>query len=125
MGPGRFHSRARRGVFLLALAIFLPGPSAHSQSPAGRAAAVHALLINGGSQPSANYLSHVEHLEEMIALLRQRGVAPERIHVFSADGDDPAADLTKRAVSVDDFWLIDDTAVGKRLAPRAQLVDTP
>src|SRR5438093_898539 len=85
---------------------------------------VHALLINGGSQPASNYLSHLQHLQEMVELLRRRGVAPERIHVFSADGEDPAADLTTRDTTPPDFWLIEDTGLGNRLKPSVQLTDT-
>jgi thiol-disulfide isomerase/thioredoxin len=91
----------------------------------GQTGVVHALLINGGSQPSSNYLSHLQHLQEMVELLRRRGIAPERIHVFSADGEEPAADLTTREAAPTDFWLVEDTALGNRLEPRAQLVDTP
>lgn len=95
----------------------------HSTNQA-RASAVHVLLINGGSQPTSNYLSHLQHLQEMVQLLRQRGIAPEHIHVFSADGQDPAADLAMRSVSPPDFWLIEDTTLGKRARAGVQLVDT-
>jgi thiol-disulfide isomerase/thioredoxin len=96
-----------------------------SQGPSGpRPGVVHALLINGGSQPASNYLSHLQHLQEMVELLRRRGVAPERIHVFSADGEDPAADLTTRDTTPPDFWLIEDTGLGNRLKPSVQLTDT-
>ena len=60
----------------------------------------------------------------MVELLRRRGVAPERIHVFSADGEDPAADLTTRDTTPPDFWLIEDTGLGNRLKPSVQLTDT-
>jgi thiol-disulfide isomerase/thioredoxin len=90
----------------------------------GRTAVVHALLINGGSQPASNYLSHLQHLQEMVQLLGARGIAPEHIHVFSADGQDPAADLATRSVAPPDFWLIEDTTLGKRVKPGVQLVNT-
>jgi thiol-disulfide isomerase/thioredoxin len=86
--------------------------------------AVHALLINGGDRPASNYLSHLHHLEDLVDVLRRRGLAPERIHVFSADGQDPAADLTRRDVPPPEFWLIDGTQLGKRLRPQATLTDT-
>src|SRR5947209_20245501 len=73
-----------------------------ADSPPGT---VHALLINGGDRPTSNYLSHLHHLEDMVHLLRVRGVAPEHIYVFSADGEDPAADLTTRDSPPADFWL--------------------
>jgi len=85
---------------------------------------VHALLINGGAQPGSNYLSHLQHLQEMVQLLQQRGIAPGRIHVFSADGEDPAPDLTRRSAPPADFWIIEDTNLGKRVKPAVQLVNT-
>ena len=60
----------------------------------------------------------------MLDVLRRRGLAPERIHVFSADGQDPAADLTRRDVPPPGFWLMDGTGLGKRLRPLATLTDT-
>jgi thiol-disulfide isomerase/thioredoxin len=87
-------------------------------------AAVHVLLINGGDRPGSNYLSHFHHLEDMVDVLRRRGIAPERIHVFSSDGQDPAADLTRRDAPPPDFWLIDDTKLGSGLRPQATLTDT-
>src|SRR5262245_39789769 len=118
----------RRYRLLVAMLVVLSGhrsiasPAAH-HTPQARPGVVHALLINGGSQPSSNYLSHLQHLQEMVQLLRQRGIAPENIHVFSADGQDPAADLATRSVSPPDFWLIEDTTLGKRLKPAVQLID--
>ena len=85
---------------------------------------VHAILINGGDRPESNYLSHLHHLEDMVDLLRRRGVAPERIHVFSADGEDPAADLATREVPPADFWILEGTSAGSRLRPPVRLVDT-
>src|SRR5688572_19856060 len=75
---------------------------------------VHALLINGGDQPSSNFASHVQHLQEMTQLLRQRGIPAERIHVFSADGEDPAADMATRDSPPQNFWLIDNTDLDRK-----------
>jgi hypothetical protein len=41
----------------------------------GRAS--RALLLNGG-QRSANYQSNLHHVDDMLALLEERGVAPRR-----------------------------------------------
>ena len=92
-----------------------------AQSPPGT---VHALLINGGDRPTSNYLSHLHHLEDMVHVLRGRGVAPEHIHVFSADGEDPSADLTTRDSPPADFWLLEGTSLDSRLRPQARLVNT-
>lgn len=96
------------------------GPAVQPSPPG----AVHALLINGGDKPSANYLSHFHHLEDMVDVLRRRGVSPQRIHVFSADGEDPAPDLTSRDVPPADFWLLEGTALGNRLRPQPKLTDS-
>jgi thiol-disulfide isomerase/thioredoxin len=86
--------------------------------------AVHALLINGGDRPASNYLSHRQHLEDMVSLLRRRGVRPERIHIFSADGEDEGADLASRGGPPPGFWLIEGTGLGNRLGPRTELTNT-
>ena len=68
--------------------LLLPGHAlGAADPPAGQ---IHALLINGGSKPSSNYLSHLHHLQDMVELLERRGLPPERIHVFSADGEESA-----------------------------------
>ncbi len=85
---------------------------------------IHALLINGGHRPESNYLSHFHHLEDMVDLLKERGVAPERIHIFSADGEDVAADLAVRKTKTSDFWLIEGTQLGRRLSPPTQLTNS-
>lgn len=113
--------RAAAGLVLLASLV-----SPASAQDAGRSArgGIHAVLLNGGNQPASNYLSHLQHLQDMVALLRQRGLAPQRIHVFSADGADPAPDLARRDVSPPDFWLIEGTRVGRRLKSPVELIDT-
>ena len=61
----------------------------------------------------------------MVDLLLLRGLSPERIHIFSADGDDHNADLASRESQPKDFWLIEGTRLGKPLRPRTQLTNTP
>jgi hypothetical protein len=56
----------------------------------------HAVLINGGSHPHANPLSHLQHLQEMVALLESRGLPRQRLHLFTADGEDATLDLAVR-----------------------------
>jgi thiol-disulfide isomerase/thioredoxin len=91
------------------------------RSPAGT---VHALLINGGSNPNVNFLSHLHHLEDMVDTLAQRGLSPERIHIFSADGEAEEADLAVRDLRPDNFWLIGGLPIGRRLRPETELTDT-
>jgi thiol-disulfide isomerase/thioredoxin len=96
-------------------------PRAVSGAPAGT---VHALLINGGSNPEINFQSHLHHLEDMVDILGQRGVPPERIHIFSADGGSDEADLAVRDLRPDNFWLIAGLPIGRRLQPETELTDT-
>ena len=56
----------------------------------------HAVLINGGSHPHANPLSHLQHLQEMVALLESRGLPRQRLHLFTANGEDATLDLAVR-----------------------------
>jgi thiol-disulfide isomerase/thioredoxin len=84
----------------------------------------HALLINGGKQAKFNYQSHLHHLQDMVALLEQRGLPRRRIHIFSADGADNAPDLAVRDAVPPGFWLLAGTRVGRRLRPRTALTDT-
>jgi thiol-disulfide isomerase/thioredoxin len=84
----------------------------------------HALLINGGSQPRSNYQSHLHHLQDMVEFLEWRGLPRERIHIFSADGDNDAPDLAVRDTLPSEFWLIEGTRVGRRLRPRTELKNT-
>jgi thiol-disulfide isomerase/thioredoxin len=101
-----------------------PSTALFARSAESLPGAVHALLINGGDQPTSNYLSHFHHLEDMFHLLRVRGVASAHIDIFSADGEDPAADLTTRDSPPADFWLLDGTSLGHRLRPGARLTNT-
>jgi thiol-disulfide isomerase/thioredoxin len=78
---------------------------------------VRALLINGGSAAAKNYLSHFHHLQDMVAALRARGIPPERIDVFSADGEDPGKDLAARDTEPSGFAIVEGTPVGRALRP--------
>ena len=109
----------------IALVLFSSSlPAAGQVPPPASPEATHALLINGGSKPRSNYMSHLHHLEEMVDLLESRGIAGDRIHIFSADGDDPAADLAARDPKPDGFWLIEGTRLDGRLRPRTEVIDT-
>ena len=112
-------------VALQALALLTLAATAAAQGAGDRTdGSVHALLINGGSKPRSNYMSHLHHLEEMVELLELRGVEPERIHIFSADGEDPAADLAARDPKPGGFSLVVGTRLEKTLRPRTRLIDT-
>jgi thiol-disulfide isomerase/thioredoxin len=98
------------------------GSVAEAQQASGEV--THALLINGGSRPRSNYLSHLHHLQDMVALLEERGLPAERIHVFSADGEDETADLAVRDALPEGFWLLEGTNLGGKLRPRTELTNT-
>lgn len=96
-----------------------PAPAAETRSPE-----THALLINGGDKPAANYQSHLHHLQEMVDVLASRGLTRDRISIFSGDGEEPTADLAARATAPPEFWLIDGTPAGELLKPRTELTNT-
>lgn len=79
--------------------------------------ALHALLINGGGRPDENYASHIEHLHALSALLARAAVPADRISVLNADGTDPAPDYVRRESELDNQWLLEGTALGRRLWP--------
>lgn len=91
------------------------------REPLAQAASVerlHALILNGGGRPAINYQSHLLHVELLLSVLEQAGVASERISVFSGDGEDPGADLAVRTWLADDeFWRVHGTALAGLLRP--------
>ena len=76
---------------------------------------VYALLINGGQSAKNNALSHLHHLQDMVETLKRRGIPPERISIFSTDGDDPEVDLLVRRDEDPGAWLLEGTRVERRL----------
>lgn len=123
-------SRDRCSVsFALAVCALASVARAKSAAPpegpaAPLAGQVHALLINGGGNASMNYRSHMEHLRSMVAMLRARGVAPERISVFSADGANPGLDLKVRdEAPEEEAWILVGTRAWEALRPRTRFVD--
>lgn len=108
-------------TLLLIAVLALSGGASAQRSEEGE---LHAVLINGGSSPPANYLSHLNHLQEMVEVLERRGVPRQRIHIFSADGEDVARDLAVRDVLPEEFWLLEGTRIGDALKPRTELTDT-
>lgn len=79
---------------------------------------LHALILNGGGRPAINYQSHLLHVEQLLSVLGQAGVAADRISVFSGDGEDPGADLAVRTWQPDDeFWRVQGTPLAGLLRP--------
>ncbi len=120
-------------AFCVAAAVaIVPPPAFGAEEKAGEAApaerspagTIHALLINGGANPKNNFQSHLHHLEDMVDILEQRGLSPERIHIFSADGEAEEADLAVRDTLPDNFWLIAGLRTARRLRPETELTDT-
>ncbi len=86
----------------------------------------HAVLINGGGNAKSNYLSHLQHIQDMYEVLVSRGIEPENISAFSSDGEAKGNDLVTRAVTkpIPDRWLVSGTPVGKALRPASKIVNT-
>ncbi len=104
--PGSRLIAAAAVAIALAAAPPAPPPKADPPPPPP---ATYALLLNGGASPRMNYLSHLHHLQDMMAELRSRGIPPERIEIFSADGEDEKPDLAAREPEPKDQWLIEGT----------------
>jgi thiol-disulfide isomerase/thioredoxin len=104
-----------RLILAAAVTIALAAHPALAEKDVAQPAATYALLINGGGSPRMNYLSHLHHLQDMAAELRSRGIPPERIAVFSADGEDAKADLAAREPEAESQWLIEGTPAGSSL----------
>ncbi len=115
-GPHTIAARSRpRFVAAAVVAMLLAVRPALPEKDKGRPPTTYALLINGGGSPRMNYLSHLHHLQDMAAELRSRGIPPERIDVFSADGEDTKADLAAREPEDENQWLIEGTQAGSSL----------
>ena len=87
-------------------------------------ATTFALLVNGGDQPDTNYRTHLQHLREVHRQLVDRGIDPENITVFSADGESAEPDMAIRLPPPDPrAWLLEGTEAAA-LSPRELLVDS-
>ena len=85
--------------------------------PVTRLGQFKAVLINGGGRAAINFQSHLTHVRTLVEFLRAHDVSEHDIVIFSSDGDDPAADLTTRALdSEPDTWLL-PPGVAHRLRP--------
>jgi hypothetical protein len=94
--------------------------AAEEPAPAVPPERIHALLLNGGGSPEANFASHLAHIRQLTSLLTRAGVAPARISILSGDGDDPAPDLAVSAPEIEGAWLLEGTAIGERLLETAR-----
>jgi thiol-disulfide isomerase/thioredoxin len=78
---------------------------------------LHVLVINGGATKEQNYQSHFLHVRKLLELLERAGVEKERIAIFDADGENPAADMAMREIQPEeDFWLLGGTRLESALA---------
>src|SRR5262249_47620261 len=113
MGRGdRSVTHRRTGAHLAALILWSFALGARADQRPQATPKTRALLLNGGGSASSNSLSHLHHLQDRAQALRHRGLAPDSIDVFSADGEDPKPDLVARGSVQDEFWLIEGTPLG-------------
>jgi thiol-disulfide isomerase/thioredoxin len=120
---------------LLALAVG-SSLSACTRAPSGGAgdwavardsqsARLHVVMINGGGNPAQNYQSHLIHVQQLADLLRQSGVAPNRIAIFAADGADPSPDLAVREPQPErEFWRLHGTRLAAILRTPVSFTDS-
>ncbi len=92
----------RSALILLALASIPACAAAKPAKPVQLdVSTVHAVLVNGGGSQRINYQSHLLHLRQIHGVLRDSGVDPSRITVFTADGEDPGEDTALREGTTD------------------------
>ncbi len=85
----------------------------------------HAILLNGGGSPNINYYSHVLYLRMMRMVLQERGLSPEQISIFSADGQDPKPDQAILYNRQDpQGWLFDGRRESRLFVQRPKLINT-
>lgn len=71
-----------------------------------RAPFAHAVLLNGGQKPEANFFSHLTHLKEMRKTLRRRELSDKQITIFASDGTSKQPDLlVLDAIPSELLWL--------------------
>lgn len=102
-----------------------PGPSA-IETPSGADESigqrVYVVALNGGGRREINYRSHLQHVRSLVALLTAASVPPEHVAIFSADGDDVAADVaTKESTLEQGAWLLPPGVAGA-MGPQIEYV---
>ncbi len=86
--------------------------------PAPAPGRLHAVLLNGGSRKEVNYQSHLHHVRRAYEILRESGVPPAEITIFSGDGADPAPDLATRLIDGErGLWVLPQWAQNALRAP--------
>ena len=102
-----------------------PHPSA-IETPSGPDESIgqrlYVVALNGGGRREINYRSHLQHVRSLAALLATAGVPPEHVAIFSADGDDVAADVaTKEGTLEQGAWLLPPSVAGA-MGPQIEYV---
>lgn len=90
----------------LALALALLSPTAKAET-----SGLYVLAINGGGDKRDNFASHLEHLRQLLDLLKTVGVPKDHITVLASDGGNPAPDLATHADEPEDAWLLQGTRI--------------
>lgn len=85
----------------------LPEDGPPPPPPVYELGAFKAVLLNGGGTREMNFQSHLTHVRDLVAFLRDTGGSAVDLTIFASDGVDPTPDLATRA-RVDD----DDDAPG-------------
>jgi hypothetical protein len=98
--------------------------TAGRETGGGREPVTWYALINGGANAQKNYLSHVEHVRQMLDLLQSKRIDESRIAVFASDGTDPTPDVAiLDAEKTKGDWLIERLFVDRPLRPQIYLQD--
>jgi len=120
-GPGAVPARAAATAGSAGAVALAHDDSAPPIDPAR----LHAVLVNGGGNRSANYQSHYLHVRAMLDVLATAGVPHDQITVFSSDGDDPGEDQAVRELRPEgEGWLLEGTPLEGSLGRPMEYVST-
>jgi thiol-disulfide isomerase/thioredoxin len=99
-----------------------PEPEPPASDPV--AAHLYVVAVNGGGRREINYRSHLQHVRALAALLTAAGVPASHVAIFSADGEDTAADVaTKDSLIERGAWLLPANVAGS-IGPQIEYVSS-
>ena len=85
---------------------------------------LYVVAVNGGGRREINYRSHLQHVRSLAALLTAAGVPKEHVAIFSADGEDTAADVATKETTVEQgAWLLPPSVAGA-MGPQIEYVSS-
>jgi thiol-disulfide isomerase/thioredoxin len=82
------------------------------------------VAVNGGGRREINYRSHLQHVHALAGLLDAAGVPASHVAIFSADGENTAADVATRDSLIErGAWLLPPGVAGS-VGPQTEYVSS-